>query len=186
MHDPHRSPAPSPWVTRFAPLIRPGGRVLDLACGHGRHARFLAGRGLRVLGVDRDPDALATLVGLPGVETRRADLEQGDWPLGGERFDAIVVTNYLHRPQFPHLVAALAADGVLIYETFADGNQRFGKPSRPEFLLQPAELLRAFGAALQVVAFEEGEVEAPAPAAIQRLCALGREHPWPAALPLIG
>ena len=184
--DPHRIPVPSPWVTRFAPLIRPGGGVLDLACGHGRHAQFLARLGHPVLAVDRDPEALAALAGERGIEVRHADLEQGDWPLAGERFDAIVVTNYLHRPQFPHLLAALSPEGVLIYETFAEGNQRFGKPSRPEFLLRPGELLEAFGGALQVVAFEQGEVAAPAPAVIQRLCALGRERAWPAALPLIG
>ena len=174
----HGGATPSPWVVRFAPLIRAGGLVLDLAAGRGRHARFLAARGCEVLAVDRDADALATLADA-GVRTLCADLEQGAWPLAGRRFDAIVVTNYLHRPQFPDLLAALAPDGVLVYETFADGNARFGKPSRPEFLLQPDELLDCFGKALRVVAFEQGEVAAPSPAVIQRFCGVGREREWP-------
>lgn len=175
---PRGAPAASPWVVRFAPLIRARGVVLDLACGRGRHARLLAARGCDVLAVDRDAEALAGLAGA-GVRTLCADLEQGAWPLAGLRFDAIVVTNYLHRPQFPHLLAALAPDGVLIYETFADGNARFGKPSRPEFLLQPDELLDRFGKALRVVAFEQGEVAQPVPAVIQRLCGVGVERAWP-------
>ncbi len=118
-----------------------------------------------------------------GIETRCLDLENGEWPLAGERFDAICVTNYLHRPHFAHLLDALNPDGVLIYETFAEGNARFGKPSRPEFLLQPDELLRAFGAQLRVVAFEQGEIRVPVPAVIQRICAVGRERPWPDRLP---
>jgi len=160
--------------------------VLDLACGQGRHARYLAANAHPVLGVDRDRDALDSLGNVANVQTRLVDLEQEEWPLAGERFDAIVVANYLHRPQFPHLIAALAADGVLIYETFADGNARFGRPSRPEFLLRSGELLDAFGRALRIAAFEEGEVDVPVPAVIQRVCALGRERPWPASLPSIG
>src|SRR6185295_7295358 len=165
----HASPIPSRWVERFAPLIRTAGSVLDLACGHGRHARFLAACGHAVLGVDRDAAALEALRGTAGVDTLVADLEGGAWPLAGRRFDAIVVTHYLHRPLMPRLVTALAGDGVLIYETFADGNARFGKPSRPDFLLHPDELMDTLGAALLVVAFEQGEVREPAPAVIQRL-----------------
>ncbi|MEO7762341.1 MAG: class I SAM-dependent methyltransferase [Casimicrobiaceae bacterium] len=176
--------SPSAWVTRFAPLVALGARVLDLACGQGRHARYFAGLGHRVLAIDRDLDALATLRGVDGVETRHADLETDNWPLSEERFDAIVVTHYLHRPQFPHLLAALRPDGVLIYETFAEGNARFGKPSRPEFLLQPGELLRAFGAELTVVAFEQGQVARPAPAVIQRICALRPGGLAPPPLPI--
>jgi SAM-dependent methyltransferase len=175
---PHGAAVASPWVVRFAPLIRARGIVLDLACGRGRHARFLAARGCDVLAVDRDAEALAGLAD-SGVRTLCADLEQGAWPLPGLRFDAIVVTNYLHRPQFPHLLAALAPDGVLIYETFADGNARFGKPARPEFLLHPDELLDRFGKALRVVAFEQGEVAQPAPAVVQRICGVGLERAWP-------
>jgi len=174
----HASVTPSAWVARFAPLIRPEGHVLDVACGHGRHACFLADRGHHVLGVDRDASALDALGSTRGVETLVADLEGGPWPLGGRRFDAVVVTNYLHRPLFPRLLEALAGDGVLIYETFAEGNARFGKPSRPDFLLQPDELLRAFGE-LVAVAFEQGEVRAPGRAVVQRLCAVGRDRAWP-------
>jgi len=170
---------PSAWVRRFAPLVAAGSSVLDLACGAGRHARFFAALGCRVLAIDNDAAALATLDGVEGVRTRREDLEQGRWPLGDERFDAIVVTNYLHRPHFPHLLAALAPDGVLIHETFAEGNARFGKPSRPEFLLRPDELLHTFGSALRVVAFEQGEIELPAPAVVQRICGVGRARRWP-------
>jgi SAM-dependent methyltransferase len=162
---------PSDWVRRFAPLIAPGAEVLDLACGAGRHARYLAQRGMRVDAVDRDAGALASLAGVPGVSTLCADLEQGDWPCAGRRWDAIVVANYLHRPLFPVLAASLRPQGVLIYETFMQGNERFGRPARPEFLLAPGELLAAFGAVLSVVAFEQGEVMRPKPAVVQRLCA---------------
>lgn len=164
-------PVPSAWVRRFAPLIVDEGAVLDLACGAGRHARFFADGGWRVTAVDRDAQALAGLRGHVGVEVVEADLEAGDWPLGLRRFDGIVVANYLHRPLFPHLLAALAEGGVLIYETFMLGNERFGRPSSPDFLLRPGELLEAFGS-LQIVAFEQGEVAMPKPAVLQRLCAV--------------
>lgn len=162
---------PSPWVVRWAPLLRAGGRVLDLACGSGRHARWLAGRGFDVLGVDRDAVALS---GLPGaVRTRQADLEQGVWPLGDEApFDAVIVTNYLHRPLWPHLLDALAPGGVLIYETFAVGNETVGKPSNPDFLLRPGELLDAVRGALRVIAYEDGVIEVPRTAFVQRVCAV--------------
>jgi SAM-dependent methyltransferase len=173
----HHPDAPSPWVVRFLPLLRPDSEVLDLACGRGRHARLLAAAGHRVLAVDRDAAALAAMQSVPGIDTLEADLEQGDWPLGVRQFDAMVVTNYLHRPQFRHLLDALRQDGVLIYETFADGNARFGSPSRPEFLLQPDELLTSFGGALRIVAFEQGEVKDTA--VIERICAVGRGREWP-------
>ena len=181
--NPHHAPTPSPWVARFAPLIQPGGRVLDLACGYGRHARYLAGLGHQVLAVDRDEAGLAALAGVAGIEPRCADLEQGIWPLGTLRLDAIIVTHYLHRPLFADLLAALRPDGVLIYETFAAGNAAFGKPGRPEFLLQPDELLQRLGATLRVVAFEQGQVASPFPAVMQRLCATGLARPWPTPLP---
>ncbi|HET9733813.1 MAG TPA: methyltransferase domain-containing protein [Burkholderiales bacterium] len=156
--------APSVWVERWAPLIPPG-RVLDLACGSGRHSRLLLARGHEVVAVDREPLALA------GVCFVRADLEDGSpWPLPGERFQGIVVTNYLHRPLFPLLQQALVAGGILLYETFMVGNERYGKPSNPAFLLQPGELWRAF-AGLHVIAFEQGRVREPKLAMIQRLCA---------------
>ncbi|MEJ2175960.1 MAG: class I SAM-dependent methyltransferase, partial [bacterium] len=170
---PHEIAEPSPWILRWAQLIAPGGVVLDLACGNGRHARVLAARGHMVLAIDRDREALATLAGTPGIEPIYADLENGSpWPLGEQRFAGIVVANYLHRPLFPALAAALADRGVLIYETLAVGNERYGRPSNPKFLLQPAELLDAFRPLLGVVAFEQGRVRQPKPAVIQRLCAI--------------
>jgi SAM-dependent methyltransferase len=160
---------------RFAALIAPGGRVLDLAAGGGRHARYLAGRGFAVTAADRDTRALAGF----GGEIVECDLEDGRaWPLGGG-WDGIVVTNYLHRPLLASIVASLAADGVVIYETFAVGNERFGKPSNPHFLLRPGELLGAF-AALHVVAFEQGEATWPRPAVVQRIAAARR---FPRAIP---
>jgi SAM-dependent methyltransferase len=174
----------SAWVARFATLVAPGARVLDLACGHGRHARFFAARGHRVVAVDRDAAALATLARQERIETRALDLEAGRWPLPGERFGAIVVANYLHRPLFPHLLGALADDGVLLYETFARGNAAFGRPANPDFLLERDELLRLAAGSLTVVAFEQGFVSEPEPGAVvQRLAAVGPARRWPPALP---
>ncbi len=162
---------PSAWVCRFAPLIAADGTVLDLACGNGRHALFLEDSGRSVVAVDRDAGALAGLAGHAGIRVVQADLEGDAWPCGAQRFAGIVVANYLHRPLFPRLAEALAEGGVLIYETFMLGNERFGRPSTPDFLLRPGELLSAFGSVLQVVAFEQGEVARPQPAMVQRLCA---------------
>ena len=173
----HRIDAPSAWVERFAPLIRDGGTVLDLACGFGRHCRCLAGRGLRVTAVDRAPEAIATLQDIPGVAATVADLEGGPWPFPGRRFDAVVVTNYLWRPLFPALLDSLEPAGVLLYETFAAGNERFGKPSNPDFLLRPGELLEVVRGRLAVIAFEDVCVEVPKPAMVQRICAIGALHP---------
>ena len=174
--------APSPWVVRFAALVSAGSRVLDLAAGNGRHARFFAARGAKVVAVDRDADALQVLSGVEGVETRSVDLERGVWPLAGESFDAIVVTNYLHRPLFPHLRAALAPDGVLLYETFAMGNEAYGRPNNPDFLLCRDELLSlaSLSPAMTVVAFEQGLVQGETRSAVvQRLAAVGPARPWP-------
>ena len=165
---------PSAWVVRFAPLI-PTGEVLDLACGAGRHARLLAALGHPVLAVDRDADALSMAAG-PGVATSRIDLEAADlvWPYEEGRFAGIVATNYLHRPLFPHLIRSLAPGGALIYETFAVGNEQFGKPTNPAFLLLQGELLEVArrSEAMRVIAFEDGYVEAPKPAMVQRICAI--------------
>ena len=163
---------PSPWVTRFAPLMRPDGRVLDLACGQGRHARWLAERGWHVEAVDRDANALSMLADCTGVTCRQADLEAGGWPFHGEAFDGIVVTNYLWRPTLPGLLKLLESGGVLIYETFMVGNERFGKPANPQFLLRSNELLDLVHRRLRVIAFEQGEVISPRPAMIQRICAV--------------
>ncbi|MBU1235297.1 MAG: class I SAM-dependent methyltransferase [Gammaproteobacteria bacterium] len=169
MTDPITTLDPSPWVARFAGLIPPGGDVLDLACGSGRHARLLAGRGHRVEAVDRDAERLAELAGVAGVATRQADLEGGPWPYFGRGFEGIVVTNYLWRPLLPQLFACLNEGGMLIYETFMVGNERFGKPSRPEFLLRPGELLDLLHKRFTVVAFEQGEIDQPWPAMVQRI-----------------
>jgi SAM-dependent methyltransferase len=179
----HSELDPAPFVRRFAHLVPRGARALDLACGPGRHARFLAARGVDVLAVDRDPVALAGLAGIAGIATREIDLEAGPWPFGDDRFDAIVVTNYLHRPLLAHLVAALAPDGALLYETFAAGNEAHGRPSNPAFLLAPGELLGIARDALTVVAFEQGTVRlGDRGAVVQRLAAVGRARPWPPTL----
>lgn len=171
---------PSAWVRRFAPLIRPGGHVLDLAAGGGRHSVLLRQLGHSVLAADRDIAALTALAADPGLSIVAIDLEDGAaWALGGG-YDGIIVTNYLHRPIFAALAAALAPGGVLIYETFARGNERFGKPSNPDFLLRPGELLEAFGRSLTVVAFEQGVIELPRRAVIQRIAAVNGEAILPA------
>lgn len=168
-----RQGAPSHWVVRFAPLVPAGGVVLDLAAGSGRHARFFLGRGHPVVALDRDASRLADLRGAARAEVIEADLEDGSpWPLAGRRFAGIVVTNYLHRPLLPVLTDSLGPGGVLIYETFAAGNERFGKPRNPDHLLEPGELIEAVRGRLRIVAFEEGAVEQPRPAVVQRLCAV--------------
>ena len=163
---------PSVWVQSHAGLLRADARILDLAAGQGRHARYFKGLGHQVTALDRDVAGLQDL-DAAGVEILAADLEDGSpWPLGAREFDGIVVTNYLHRPLFPHLATALASGGVLIYETFGIGNERFGKPSNPDFLLRPGELLEFAAAhALQVLAYECVEVAEPKPAIIQRMVA---------------
>ncbi len=170
----HGIEAPSVWVLRWADRVPAGGRVLDRACGNGRHARYFAARGYPVEAVDRDPAALAALAGVPGVTTRCADLEGGPWPYEGERFSGIVVANYLHRPLFPRLLDCLAPEGALIYETFAAGNERYGRPSNPAFLLQPGELLDVVRGRLRVIAYEDLTVSEPRSACVQRLCAINR------------
>lgn len=168
----------SQWVQRFLPLIKAGGAVLDLACGQGRHSLLLAERGYRVEAVDRNAEAVAEIrAKAPTIVTRIADLEGGPWPYRGRKFDGIVVTNYLFRPLLPMLLDALDIDGVLIYETFMVGNERFGKPANPAFLLRPDELLDLVRPHLTVVAFEQGEVDVPRPAVVQRLCATRRPEP---------
>jgi SAM-dependent methyltransferase len=165
----HSETAASPWVERFTLWIRPGGRVLDLACGAGRHARLLARLGFEVDAVDRDLSGLSDIPA--AIVLREADLEGGAWPYPGVLFDAIVVTNYLHRPLLPVLVDSLAPGGVLLYETFALGNERYGKPSNPDFLLRPGELLEAVRGRLRVLAYEDLAVEGPRPACLQRIAA---------------
>lgn len=163
---------PSAWVERWAGQVRAGGTVLDVACGGGRHARFFAARGHAVAAVDRDAAALAALRGIAAVDATCADIEAGPWPYTGRTFDAVVVTNYLRRPLFPALLDALALGGVLIYETFAAGNERYGRPANPDFLLKPGELLAVVQGRLRVLAFEDVYVDVPKPAMVQRICAM--------------
>ena len=174
----HGTESPSTWVRRWSHLVPAGGTVLDVACGAGRHLRWFAGRGHPVTGVDRDPAAVAATAGVGRVV--QADIENGPWPFAGERFDAVVVTNYLWRPLLPTIVDSVADGGVLIYETFAIGNESVGRPSRPDFLLRPGELLQTC-AGLQVVAYENGFCDHPE-RFVQRIAAL-RKHPSVSALP---
>lgn len=189
MSDRDAAPCPSsagasPWVVRWLERLPPGATVLDFAAGSGRHALAAAERGLQVLAVDRDEQALARIRGTDrstgeggrsgGIRLRVADLESGRWPFAGdERFDAVVVANYLFRPRFALLASLVAPGGLLVYETFAHGNERFGRPSNPSFLLAPGELLvRAQRAGLTVLDYATGIVQRPSPAAIQHVCAI--------------
>ena len=164
----------SPWIAQHSSLLKPASRVLDLACGQGRHALHFAERGAVVLAVDREPAALAC-IDHPQVTTLQLDLEQTYWPLTEAqygRWDAIVVTNYLHRPHLDQLPALLNDGGILLYETFAVGNEAFGRPSNPDFLLRHGELLElARRHGLQVIGYRDTQVSAPKPAMVQSLCA---------------
>jgi SAM-dependent methyltransferase len=171
LHMPHENFEPSAWIVRWEPLIPPG-PVLDVACGSGRHARWFAARGREVDAVDRNAVAIEALQAVAGVRAVCADIEGGPWPYSGQRYAAAVVTNYLHRSLFPQLLDALAPEGVLLYETFAEGNERYGKPSNPDFLLRPGELLDVVHGKLRVVAYENVCVECPKPALVQRICAV--------------
>lgn len=172
----HGSEPVSAWVQRWSPLVPVGGTVLDVACGLGRHTRWFLQRGHPVCCVDRSPDAIHGILAVTGpavsgrLETRVADLENGPWPFAGRRFDAVIVTNYLWRPLLPVIVESVATGGALIYETFAAGNETVGKPSRPDFLLQPGELITAC-AGLRIVAFEDGFLDGP-PRFVQRVAAV--------------
>lgn len=169
---------PSPWVTRFAPLAAPGGPVLDLACGSGRHGRHFLARGHPVVLLDRDVSDVRDLAGRADVEIIEADLEDGATPpFAGRQFAAIVVTNYLWRPILPLLGAAVAEGGLLIYETFGLGNEEFSRPRNPDHLLRAGELLAAFGEELQVVAYEHGLRHDPKPRVIQHIAATRTDAP---------
>ena len=165
---PHTTSAPSAWVRRWSHLVAPGGSVLDVACGSGRHVRWFTDRSCRVTGVDRDASALQSLAA--NAEVVVADIENGPWPLAERRFDAVVVTHYLWRPLLPTLLASVADGGVLIWETFSAGNETVGKPSNPLFLLRSGELL-GMVQGLRVVAFEEGYDDGP-PRFMQRIVAV--------------
>lgn len=164
----HGTELPSTWVQRWTHLVPAGGAVLDVACGFGRHMRWLASQGHPVTGVDRSQDAIEAVAGLG--EALLADIENGPWPFLGRTFGGVVVTNYLWRPLLPAIMQSVAPGGVLIYETFAAGNETVGKPSRPDFLLQPGELLRVCHE-LRVVAYEDGFLDEPA-RFVQRIAAV--------------
>ncbi|MCB2102794.1 MAG: hypothetical protein KDE22_18095 [Rhodobacterales bacterium] len=174
-----RITAPSPWMARFAPLVRPGGTVLDLACGGGRHARHFLDRGCKAVLIDRVTEAVQDLAGHPDAQVMTHDLESGPsafapgGPLAGRAFDAVLVCNYLHRPLFPDLMAAVAPGGLFLYETFARGNEDFTRPRNPDHLLRAGELLSLLGPDFQVVAYEHGvQYRSPTPGVIQHVCAV--------------
>ena len=164
---------PSPWVVKHLPLIQEGGRVLDLACGSGRHAIWIAQQGYPL---DRDVQAVSGMVGMDNINIIVLDLEAGNW-LQGQQYDGIIVSRYLHRPLLPMLPEILNPGGVLIYETFMAGNERFGKPSNPDFLLLHDELLMLYSPLLSIYAFEQGEENKPKPAVMQRMCAIKIHFP---------
>ena len=164
----HAGLAPSEWIVRWSHLLAPGATVLDVACGHGRHMQWFAARGHAVTGVDRATEATEAASAYGRCLT--TDIESGPWPFTGETFGAVVVTNYLWRPRMADILAAVAPGGVLLYETFAAGNETVGKPSRPDFLLQPGELLAACSG-LRVVAYEDGFLAEP-PRFVQRIAAV--------------
>jgi SAM-dependent methyltransferase len=160
---------PSPWIVQWAGLVATGVTVLDIAAGGGRHSRLFAERGHPVTAIDRD---ISALVSHDKIESIQADLEDGSpWPLPGRTFGAVIVTNYLCRPLFPKILDALAPAGVLLYETFMAGNERFGRPSRPEFLLKDGELLELVRGRLSVVAYEARMISQPKMAMVQRIAA---------------
>ena len=162
----------SPWVRRFSSLIPKPGLLLDLACGGGRHSLYLGDLGYSVIAVDQDISKISSIASAQ-ISTEQWDLELPIWPLEGRQFEGIVVTNYLYRPHLDQLPRMLSPGGVLIYETFAQGNEEFGKPSNPNFLLKTGELLAlAASHGLKIIAYEDIYQASPKPAMMQRICAL--------------
>ncbi len=172
-HNSSASNSPAAWVQKYAPLIPKIGQVLDLACGSGRHTRFLLAAGLNVLAIDKSTTGLSDISGQENLEIITADLEDGSaFPLKGRQFSAIIIVNYLYRPLFSDLIDVLAEGGVLIYQTFMLGNEAYGRPRNPDFLLEENELKDVFGSKLKVLAFEQGYEERPSPAVVQKICAV--------------
>jgi SAM-dependent methyltransferase len=180
----HQSSTVEPWIEKYATLLHAGSKLLDVACGYGRHAKFFAARGVDVTAVDRDETAIASLRGIENVraELRDIEVEEGTataWPYAPNSFDAIVVCNYLWRPTFSAMLASIKPGGVLLYETFMTGNERYGKPSRAEFLLRSNELLDLLHKDFTIRAYEEGEDsdhEGRAYAVKARVAAIKRGH----------
>ena len=180
----HDQIAPSDWIQRWSHLVPMGGSVLDVACGSGRHMRWFYERHHPVTGVDKAQEAIDAVANLG--QAICADIEAGPWPLPGQHFDCVVVTNYLWRPLLPTLVDSVAPGGLLLYETFAQGNETVGKPSRPDFLLRPGELLQTCQG-LRIVAYEDGFLDGPA-RFVQRIAAMREplSPTVPLRLPLVG
>ena len=168
----HEGLPPSAWVQRCSDLLKPCSTVLDLACGSGRHTHYLAGKGHDVTALDKNPEALSKISSSIGISPYEFDLETGSWPFSELKFDAIVVTNYLYRPILQNIVDTLSPSGILIYETFMSGNEQFGRPSNPDFLLRPNELINLVHEKLNVLLYEAGRVNDPKPGLIQRICAV--------------
>ena len=172
----HQTMPPLDWIVQHAGQIAAPGNVLDVACGRGRHTRYLLSLGYRVTALDRDTGAVSDLAGRPNLRIMENDLEDGSpWPVAGEVFQGIVVSNYLYRPLYDALVDALATGGILIYQTFSDGNAAYGKPRNPNFLLRENELLDVFGPRLTVLDFNQGHTDHPSPAVIQQICCRKQE-----------
>jgi SAM-dependent methyltransferase len=176
---PNRCPAlPSAWVSTYLPPAKTGDTALDVACGSGRHLKLAWERGYLVTGVDRDTDAISAMQSVAGVTIHACDLENGaPWPFTGKTFQAIIVTNYLYRPQLLAVIASVAPNGILIYETFATGNANFGRPSNPKYLLQPGELLAAVDGRLTPIAYQIATLPNPN-RMVQRIAAVGPTHSW--------
>lgn len=163
---------PSAWIVKYAPLINKKGRVLDLACGNGRHAMWFAKYDFHVDAMDCDDQVTSNMVGINNINVIVVDVEASDWPQSDQRYDGLVVSRYLYRPLLQTLATMLNPGGVLIYETFMVGNERYGKPSNPDFLLRPNELFEVYSPLLSIVSFEQGEEEMPRPVVMQRICAI--------------
>ena len=176
----HDLSAPSDWIVRFAPLIKPQAKILDIATGSGRHALWLADQGYQITAIDRDLSGLKAYLDADQQRTTNIELIEADletdtvWPLGKRQFDAIIITNYLHRPLFPAIRNVMTSSGVLLYETFALGNEAYGRPSNPDFLLKPGELIKTVRANFDILGFEHGLRRIPSPAIIQRVAAVKR------------
>ena len=167
---------PSRWLQKYSSLMPNSGPILDVAAGSGRHTVYLLDKGHIVVSIDRDVSRLAYLKN-PHLSVAQVDLEvPHSWPFKSGAFAGIIVTNYLHRPLFPRIIDALAAGGLLVYETFSQGNEKFGKPSNPDYLLEPGELLRVTLDHLHVIAYEDLTVHQPKSARTQRICAARRPY----------
>ncbi len=177
----HLQSSASPWVRRFAPLAPNASPVLDVAAGGGGHGRLFLDRGHPVTFVDIDTTALQDIAALNGVTVAGIDLEDGRvWPFKPRAFGAVIVSNYLFRPHLPALIGSIAAGGVLIYETFALGNEAFGKPSNPDFLLKPGELLDLVNGELATISYEHGIEETRGSRRVrQRIAAIRSNTPAP-------